>query len=246
MRQVNEAGLKLLKSFEQLRLTAYDDARPDFKLRPGDKVLGTLTIGYGHTDRAVWIGQKITEAQADEFLEDDLDEAEKAVEDSVSAPINSNQFSALASFAFNVGVGAFENSTLLRKLNATDFAGAAEEFGKWTKTTIDGRKVTSRGLVRRRAAEKELFTREPPMVRAHQPFSTEPHATVIGEAASKPAAKDVTFVGVGASIAAGVASQLEPLIGYSETIKTVFIVLSLASVGFVMWKRWSDLKKEAA
>lgn len=246
MRQINEAGKKLIKSFEQLRLTAYDDARPELSLRKGDEVLGTLTIGYGHTDSSVWIGQKITEAQADDYLDDDLREAEAAVEAGVAVPISDNQFSALVSFAFNVGVGAFRNSTLLRKINATDFAGAASEFDKWTKTTIGGRKVTSRGLVRRRSAEKELFTREMPSIRPHQPFSPEPHGTAVGEAPSKPVAKDVTFVGVGASIVAGAASQLEPLIGYSDTIRTVFIVLALASVGFVMWKRWSDLKKEAA
>lgn len=245
-RKVNAAGEKLIKSFEQLRLTAYDDARPELSLRKGDSVLGTLTIGYGHTDNAVWIGQKITEAQADDFLRDDLSEAEEAVETAIAVPITDNQFSALVSFAFNVGVGAFRNSTLLREINATDFAGAASEFDKWTKTTIGGRKVTSRGLVRRRSAEKELFTREMPSVRPHAPFSPEPHATAVGEAPTKSASKDVTFVGVATSVVAGAASQLEPLVGYSDTIRAVFIALALASAAFVTWKRWSDLKKEAA
>jgi lysozyme len=259
MRQVNEAGLKLIETFEQRRYVAYDDARPNFKLRPGDPVYGTLTNGVGHTGPDVFIGQTVDDAQVTAWRDEDVAEAAAIVERAVTAPVNANQFAALSSFVLNVGPGkkgvkdgfvtlkSGAPSTLLRCVNAGDLTGAAKAFASWTRTTIKGNRIESRGLVRRRAAEAELFTRPVPMLRAFEPFNAEPHATAIGEPSEpKPVAKDVTFIGVATSVVAGAASQLEPLVGYSETIKAVFVALSLASIGFVMWKRWSDLKKEAA
>lgn len=252
MRQVNEAGKTLIESFEQFRPLPYDDARPDYPLRPGDKILGTLTAGFGHTGPDVVIGQKVDRAQADEWLHFDLTDAEEAVEDAVTVPLGDNQFAAVASIAFNIGTPAFAGSTLLRKLNAGDYAGAAAEFPKWNKTTIDGRKVTSNGLVRRRAAEAELFSRPvPDAPTALVPWNTEPHATAVGEmAAAKHPAKDGTVVGtavaIGGTVLADAAHQLEPLTGYSDTIRTVFIVLSVAAVVFVLVNRIRALRGENA
>jgi GH24 family phage-related lysozyme (muramidase) len=142
---INAAGLKLVRSFEGRELQAYQDS------------VGVWTIGYGHTSMAgppeVTPGMRITAAQADEILKRDLGKFEQGIRDRVSVPLNSNQFSALVSFAFNVGLGAFQNSTMRRRLNSGDYSGAADEFPRWVKA--GGR--TLQGLVRRRNAERALF-----------------------------------------------------------------------------------------
>jgi len=142
-KRTNKNGLLLIKSFEGLRLRAYRDA------------VGIWTIGFG-TTRGVQPGMSITEDRAIEFLQEDLARFEKSINDSVRASINDNQFSALASFTYNVGPGAFRSSTLLRKLNAGDVRGAADEFPRWNRA--GGRALA--GLTRRRNAERLLFLGE--------------------------------------------------------------------------------------
>lgn len=142
--KVNAKGLALIKHFEGLFLESYIDP------------VGVWTIGYGHTATAKK-GMKITEAEAEELLHDDLASHEKFVEAKVSVEIDEDQFSALVSFAFNVGNGALGGSTLLKQLNTGKKKKAAEQFGEWVKGTIGGKKVTLPGLVRRRAAEQLLF-----------------------------------------------------------------------------------------
>jgi lysozyme len=118
--------------------------------------VGVLTIGWGHTNdngtkfdsSTVW-----TQAQCDAELLRDMGVFEAAVNNLVKVPINQDQFDALVSFAFNVGAGNLASSTLLKKVNAGDFAGAAQEFQRWNKA---GGKVLA-GLTRRRASEALLF-----------------------------------------------------------------------------------------
>lgn len=138
--KINLAGLQLIKSSESLRLDAY--------LCPAK----IPTIGYGHTGD-VKLGTTITEHQADVILELDLERFEVAVEQ-LAPGANTNQFSALVSFAFNVGVGALENSTLLKRFREGAFNTAAAEFAKWTHAAG----VVLPGLVKRRAAEAALFS----------------------------------------------------------------------------------------
>ena len=133
-------SLELIKLFEGLRLEAY--------LCPAD----VWTIGYGHT-KDVKRGDKITQAEADAFLELDMGWVREAVRELVTAPLNTNQEAALYSFIYNVGAGAFANSTLLRRLNNGTYLGAANEFKRWNK---GGGKVLN-GLIRRRTAEEALF-----------------------------------------------------------------------------------------
>ncbi|MTK06835.1 MAG: glycoside hydrolase family protein [Hungatella sp.] len=136
----SQAGINLIKSFEGLRLTAYQDS------------VGVWTIGYGHTS-GVKSGMTITEAQAEAYLKSDLKSAENTVNNKVTYAISQNQFDALVSFTFNLGGGNFGSSTLLKKLNQGDINGAANEFDKWIYA---GGEVLD-GLVKRRAAEKEMF-----------------------------------------------------------------------------------------
>ncbi|EOX8980492.1 lysozyme [Enterobacter hormaechei] len=133
-------GLHLITEYEGLRLQAYKC--------PAD----IWTIGYGHT-AGVSANDVITKEDALFFLRQDVAETEWAVSQYVHLPLTQNQFDALVSFAFNVGVGNFRTSTLLKKLNAGDYDGAAREFGRWIHA---GGKALP-GLVRRREAERALF-----------------------------------------------------------------------------------------
>lgn len=138
--KVSNNGINLVKHFEGLELKAYRDS------------VGILTIGYGHT-HAVKAGDVITGEQADAFLREDLQVAELNVNTNVKVKLTQGQFDALVSFVFNLGSGNFVKSTLIRKLNAGDYAGAADEFGRWVNA--GGKKLP--GLVKRRAAEREVF-----------------------------------------------------------------------------------------
>lgn len=142
--KINQEGLELIKSFEGLELTAYQDA------------VGVWTIGYGHT-RTVRPGQTISEDEAEALLRQDLEIFEEAVERLVKVPINENEFSALVSLTFNIGETAFRNSTALRRLNNGDRKGAADAIEWFNKARVNGQLVELRGLTRRRAAEKALF-----------------------------------------------------------------------------------------
>lgn len=136
-------GLDLIKSSEGLHLRAYPD--PGTGAEP-------WTIGYGSTE-GVTEGMSITVAQALQRLEADLARVEAAVGRLAQVPLAQGQFDALVCFAYNVGETNFARSTLLRKLNAGDPSGAAEQFGRWVRA---GGKVLP-GLVTRRAAERAMF-----------------------------------------------------------------------------------------
>lgn len=146
--KTNDEGVELIKAHEGLRLEAYPDPAHGWKVP---------TVGHGHTSAAgapeVTRGMKITAAQADQILRADLAKFEQAVTRNVKVPLSENQFAALVSFTFNLGEGNLKKSTLLKKLNAGDYAAAAAEFGKWNKA---GGKVLA-GLTKRRASERALF-----------------------------------------------------------------------------------------
>ena len=133
-------GIALIKEFEGLRLKAYKC--------PG----GVWTIGYGHTV-GVKPGMTITEEQAEQFLKEDLIVFEKAVNNQ-NLSINQNQFDALVPLIYNIGIGNFQKSTLLRKarINANDNS-TMDEFLRWVYSK--GRVLP--GLQRRRLAEVKLY-----------------------------------------------------------------------------------------
>ena len=133
-------GLKLTERFESCRLKAYLDTG------------GVPTIGYGHT-RGVKLGDTCTQEQAEEWLRQDVQVAEDAVNKFTKVELTQGQFDALVDFTFNVGVAAFLHSTLLKKLNSGDYKGAEAELDRWVK---DNGKVLA-GLQKRRDAEQELF-----------------------------------------------------------------------------------------
>ncbi|MBP2290707.1 lysozyme [Azospirillum rugosum] len=144
MTSIHPAALDLVRTSEGLRLKAY--------VCPA----GVPTIGYGHT-AGVKMGQVITAADADAFLQADLTAAAAQVDKLVKVPLNPQQRGALASFVFNLGAGSLQSSTLLVLLNKGDYAGAAGQFGRWVCATVNGVKTQLPGLVKRRAAEADLF-----------------------------------------------------------------------------------------
>lgn len=137
-------GINLICGFEGLELKAYDDG------------VGVWTIGYGTTSIngvKVKKGDTCTTEQAKAYLAQDLKKFESAVNTAVKVPLNQNQFDALVSLTYNIGSGAFKDSTLLKKLNAKDYKGAAAQFPRWNR---GGGRVLN-GLVKRRKIEMELF-----------------------------------------------------------------------------------------
>jgi lysozyme len=218
MRKLTREGIEKIKQFEGLKLTAYQCSA------------GVWTIGYGHTSTAKK-GMKITEEEAESLLYADLEVFESAVDRLVQVKLTEWQFSALVSFAFNVGVRAFEKSTLLKKLNAGNYDAVPAQLMRWNKTK--GKVVA--GLTNRRAAEAGMWAKG----------SFVESSTTKAEAKDKPLAKSREVMG--GTVAGGMvtatavinetAAQIEPLAMYSETIKTVFLVIALLGIGLAMYAR---------
>jgi len=146
---ISQNGVNFIKGFEGLRLKAYDDG------------VGVITIGYGTTrypnGHKVQLGDTCTEKEAEQYLANDLAKFEKAVNEAIKVPVNQNQYDALVSFTYNVGIGGFTKSTALRLLNAGDYTGCAKALLAWNKGTVNGKLIELKGLTRRRNAEKDLF-----------------------------------------------------------------------------------------
>lgn len=139
----NAAGIQIIKDYEGLELESYETA-------------GTYHIGYGH-GADVEAGQTISKEEAEEFLLEDLTVTESAVRAAVELPLNENEFSALVSFTYNIGISAFWSSTVLTELNAGNRQAAADGFLLWNKMSQDGQLVQSMSLTDRREAERALF-----------------------------------------------------------------------------------------
>lgn len=139
--KISERGLAFIKTHEGCRLEAYQDS------------VGVWTIGYGHII-GVKAGDTCTQEQAEAWLAEDVASiSEKCVNWVVKVPLTQAEFDALCSFSFNLGCSALRNSTLLKKLNASDYDGASAEFKKWDRA--GGKQIA--GLTKRRADEAELF-----------------------------------------------------------------------------------------
>lgn len=137
-------AIDLIKQFEGFRANAYQDS------------VGVWTIGYGTTrinGQPVTAGMTITQQQALQLVQQEVNKLTRQIDTIVAVPINDNQLNALIDFAYNLGFNALKTSTLIRKLNAGDYNGAADQFDRWVYA---GGKVLP-GLVKRREAEKQLF-----------------------------------------------------------------------------------------
>lgn len=144
--KTSRRGRKLIQRFEGFRDEAYKPHKDD-----------VWTIGYGHTKTAK-PGMVITKHKAALLLTGDLRDAERAVNTYVKVSLSQAQYDALVSFVFNVGAGAFKRSTLLGKLNSGQYSAVDDQLARWV---YSGGRVFA-GLVRRRAAEADLFTDHAP------------------------------------------------------------------------------------
>jgi lysozyme len=140
---ISDEGIEFIKQVEGYSATAYPD--PATGGAP-------WTAGFGHT-KGVRYGDQTDMEQATRWLHEDVREALAAIQDGVRVPLEQNQIDALASFVFNVGVGNFMRSTLLRRINEQKFEQAADEFLRWNRA---GGKIMA-GLTRRREAERRRF-----------------------------------------------------------------------------------------
>ena len=142
---ISPKGIEMICRFEGLQLYAYDDG------------VGVWSIGFGTivypSGTRVRKGDICTLEQAKFYMSHDLKKFEHAVDLAVKVSIDQNQFDALVSLTYNIGAGAFRNSTLLKKLNVGDYHGASAQFDVWNKAS--GRVL--QGLVNRRSVERTLF-----------------------------------------------------------------------------------------
>lgn len=169
--KISHRGLKLIKESEGLELKAYPD--PATGKNP-------FTIGFGSTrvdGKPVEPGQTITPEKAEQALMKDVAIFAEGILDSVRVELNQNQFDALVSFAYNVGLGNFKSSTLLRRINKKRFGEAGDEFLKW----VYANKKILPGLVKRRKKERELFLTPISHIQLDIPKRTEPYTEIIDE-----------------------------------------------------------------
>lgn len=165
--KISAKGLNFIKKWEYFVPYVYDDlVKPRYvkgkglvyKEYTGGKVLGTLTIGYGHTKAAkaqvdMSVGARLSEAEASRILDIDLDPCEAEVNKQVKVDLTQGQFDALTSFTFNCGEGAFRKSVILKKLNRGDYDGARLGFDLY----VNAKGKRLQGLVNRRDGEQALW-----------------------------------------------------------------------------------------
>lgn len=143
--QISLSGLNFIKQQEGFKSSVYTDSA------------GLATIGYGHKLTAFENYTTISDADASLLLAQDVADAENGVNNLVNVALSQNQFDALVSFVYNVGVGAFKRSTMRKLINAGNYQGAIGQFGLWSKATINGQKITIAGIYSRRQREAQLF-----------------------------------------------------------------------------------------
>jgi lysozyme len=225
MARISKQGLDFIKSFESFVPYVYDDLRAPVKGKysewQGEETIGTLTIGYGHTNSAkhplrIAKGLRISEAEACDILDVDLDECEEAVNELVDVPLTQGQFDALTSFAFNCGVGNLKK--LIVPLNRNNYPGTRAKFDLYVKSK--GKHL--RGLQRRRDGEQALWDEEGVIL------PTEPvHHGAEVDAPATPAGKGEKTSTVSLPAVSRKASSLSRL---SKVLHTIWISLSLGSL----------------
>lgn len=157
-RSIPNMAIEFIKKFEGVRLKAYKDSG------------GIWTIGYGHTSH-VKFEDVITQEQADAFLRQDIFQASRAVIRLTDMYLNDYQYTALLSLVFNIGIGAYQRSTLRQVINRKELAKIPGEFKKWSK---DHMGHTLKSLLSRRKAESRLFMKDIPIAQLND--STTPSA----------------------------------------------------------------------
>ena len=220
-RQVTTTVRNKIKQWEGMKLMPYQDGA------------GVWTDGYGNTHNVV-PSKKISQAKADADLVRNLREAEGAVERLVKVPLTDNQFGALVSFVFNVGVEAFRTSTLLRLLNAGNYNAVPLQLARWNKITVKGRKVPSEGLTNRRAAEVGLWATGAFVASAPTPARDPVRPLMLSKTVQGTA---LTSAGAIGSTLTETANQVQMVSDYSDTLRIVFVALMVGGIALTLWGR---------
>lgn len=234
---ISNDGIDLVKTFEGLH-----KVQPDGTISSYLCPAGKWTIGYGSC-KGVRSGMKITIEEAELRLREDLRTAEADVKRYVTVPLTQGQYDALVSFVFNLGAGNFRSSTLLKKLNQGLYNDVPEQIMRWNKARVGGKLTVLNGLTRRRAAEAAIFSRDAKLPSA-EGGPTMPQK--VAAAAPKPLAKSKTMAGAGiagAATALGeITPQIEALVPYSESMKTIFLLCALGGIALAAYARFKDHK----
>jgi lysozyme len=214
--QMTDDGLELIKQFEGFRGAAYRDA------------VGIWTIGYGHTSMAgapeVVAGLAVSEAEAGEILARDVEKFATGVRALVRVALSDGQFSALVSFAYNVGLGALKKSSVLTAVNARDFAAVPRRLQLWTRA---GGHVLP-GLVKRRAAEAALFASA--------------STVVVQPTQVKPVQQSKTVWSAGLVMLLAI---LQAWLSASVKVAAIAVLLLMAAgLGLIIFERVKKLKQE--
>lgn len=225
--KINQAGLDLIKKYEGFRSHAYRDA------------VGVWTIGYGHTSMAglprATSRLKISRQQGEKILAYDVEKFSRQIRPLIQVDLTENQFSAMVSFAYNVGVGGFRKSSVLKRLNAGRFDAVPNRLSLWVKA---GGK-TLKGLVRRRAAEGALFLAGKNEVRRNAENPVKP-------VSGKPTLKSTTNLAAVLSAISGLVSAF--MAGVGERGGNYFMALSaLVIIAATLWivrERWLKSHRE--
>jgi lysozyme len=224
--KISRAAINLIKKYEGLRLNAYRCSA------------GVWTIGYGHTSAAgapeVTPGMKISKQEAEDIFEKDIQQFAKGVENLIKVSVSPNQFGAMVSLAFNIGLSAFKKSSVLRFVNQKRFDDAADAFLLWNKA----KGKVLKGLVRRRAEEAELFS------------STDGvDVRVPDEPKGKKMTLSTTNLAAGATAAAGVTAATKEIVENTSSIFSssgmITVALILVIVAGSVWivkERWAKAR----
>jgi GH24 family phage-related lysozyme (muramidase) len=224
--RIPKAALDLIKKYEGLRLNAYKCSA------------GVWTIGYGHTSAAgepeVTPGMTITRAEANRIFDKDIQNFAVGVERLIKVPVSPAQFGACVSLAFNIGLGAFKKSSVLRFINQNRMNDAADAFLLWNKA---GGKVL-KGLVRRRAEEAELFS-----------SADKADVRVPDEPKGKSMALSTTNIAAGATAAAGVTAATKEIVDNTSSILSgsgmmtvILAVIVIAGAAWIIRERWAKAR----
>lgn len=226
--KLSQQSINKLKRLEGFRAKAYIPV-------PGD----VPTIGYGSTE-GVKMGDTITEQDASARLIAELRKYENAVFDACKTRPNQNQFDAMVLLCYNIGVGGFKKSSVLKAHNRGDFAAAARAFGLWNKS---GGKVYQ-GLVKRRADEAALYLTPVDDEEAPAPEPVVPQTV---DAERPMTASTINRAGVVAGGSAAVATVAETVntVGYikrgvddlQDWIVPILLIVSVLAVGYIIWER---------
>lgn len=277
--QLSQAGLRFIEKWEELVLYVYDDKVPKRRINgkrqypewDGGEVIGTLTIGYGHTDAAGWPkiarNMQITSTQADELLDADLKPCKEAVLRRVKVKLAQGQFDCLVSFVFNAGEGSLAQLLKSTGLNKGNY----DQVPKHLMQYVLSKGERMQGLVNRRAGEVALWGREEDEPRdLDEPASDQPEVFSPKAERAPPPGSIVESKTAGAAVATAAAGTIATIQTANENAGVIkaardnaadlglfdalgravhtpwfpALIIILAATGFIVWDRWRKLQND--